>query len=130
MATPKTESSTVGAFVVHTGDCADLLKTLASNSVDAVVTDPPYELQFMNKGWDNTGIAFNTAMWAEVLRVLKPGGHAVIFGGARTYHRMVCAVEDAGFEVRDQLLWVYGSGFPKSGDLGKSLPAWAGWGQH
>lgn len=93
---------------------------LADNSVDAVVTDPPYELGFMGKGWDSTGIANSVEMWAEALRVLKPGGHLLAFSGTRTYHRMVCAIEDAGFEIRDSLQWIYGSGFPKShnGDWG------------
>jgi len=93
------------------------LKELADNSVDAVVTDPPYELGFMGKGWDSTGIANNPALWSEVLRVLKPGGHCVAFSGTRTYHRMACAIEDAGFEVRDQIQWVYSQGFPKAHNL-------------
>lgn len=107
------------------GDCLDVLKTLPDNSVDAVVTDPPYELGFMGKRWDASGIAYNVSMWSECLRVLKPGGHLLSFGGSRTYHRMACAIEDAGFEVRDSLHWVYGSGFPKSRNLDG---AWEGWG--
>ncbi len=95
------------------GDCIEVLKTLPDNSVDSVVTDPPYELGFMGKSWDNTGIANSVEMWSEVLRVLKPGGHLLSFGGTRTYHRMACAIEDAGFEVRDMIEWVYGSGFDK-----------------
>jgi DNA modification methylase len=75
----------------------------------------------MGKQWDGGDIAFTVELWAEVLRVLKPGGHLVCFGGTRTYHRMVCAIEDAGFEVRDQLAWVYGSGFPKSHDVSKGI---------
>ena len=94
---------------------------MASNSVDSVVTDPPYELGFMNKKWDLTGVAFCKKTWAEVLRVLKPGGHLLSFSGSRTYHRMACAIEDAGFEIRDQILWVYGSGFPKSLNVGKAV---------
>ena len=94
---------------------------MASNSVDSVVTDPPYELGFMNKKWDSTGVAFCKKTWAEVLRVLKPGGHLLSFSGSRTYHRMACAIEDAGFEIRDQILWVYGSGFPKSLNIGKAV---------
>jgi site-specific DNA-methyltransferase (adenine-specific) len=90
------------------------MRTLDDNSVDSIVTDPPYELGFMGKGWDKSGIANDPDMWAEALRVLKPGGHLLAFSGSRTYHRMVCAIEDAGFEVRDQIMWVYGSGFPKS----------------
>jgi DNA modification methylase len=117
------------------------------NSIDAVVTDPPYHLTsivkrfgganaapakgneafiraskgFMGKVWDGGDIAFNVELWAEVLRVLKPGGHMVCFGGTRTYHRMVCAIEDAGFEVRDQLAYCFGSGFPKSHNISRNL---------
>ena len=90
------------------GDCLEKLKELESNSVDAVITDPPYELGFMGKKWDNSGIAYNVDMWKECLRVLKPGGHLLSFGGTRTYHRMAVAIEDAGFEVRDMIEWVYG----------------------
>ena len=97
---------------------------LADSSVDAIVTDPPYELGFMGKGWDSTGIANSVAMWAECLRVLKPGGHLLAFSGTRTYHRMVCAIEDAGLEVRDQIMWVYGSGFPKSRNLDGDHKGW------
>jgi DNA modification methylase len=106
---------------LHQGDCRDILKTLPTNSIDSVVTDPPYELGFMGKKWDNTGIAYDTSMWAEVLRVLKPGGHLLAFGGTRTYHRMVVAIEDAGFEIRDSIHWIYGSGFPKSLDVSKAI---------
>jgi hypothetical protein len=80
----------------------------------------------MGKGWDSTGIANNPALWSEVLRVLKPGGHCVAFSGTRTYHRMACAIEDAGFEIRDQLAWTYGSGFPKSLDVSKAIDKAAG----
>ena len=103
------------------GDCLDKLKELPDNSVDSIVTDPPYELGFMGKSWDNTGIANNPLMWGECLRVLKPGGHLLAFGGTRTYHRMASAIEDAGFEVRDMIEWVYGSGFPKSLNIGKAV---------
>ena len=103
------------------GDCLEVLKTLEENSVDSIVCDPPYELGFMGKSWDNTGIANNPLMWAECLRVLKPGGHLLSFGGTRTYHRMAVAIEDAGFEVRDMIEWVYGSGFPKSLNIGKAV---------
>lgn len=102
-------------------DCRDALRAMADCSVDAVVTDPPYELNFMGKGWDNTGIANDTALWAEVFRVLKPGGHCAAFSASRTYHRMACAIEDAGFEIRDSLMWVYGTGFPKSQDVSKFI---------
>lgn len=103
------------------GDCIEVLKTLPDNSVDSIVTDPPYELEFMGKGWDNTGIAYNVDMWREAIRVLKPGGHLLSFGGTRTYHRMAVAIEDAGFEIRDMIEWVYGSGFPKSLNIGKAV---------
>ena len=103
------------------GDCLIKLKELEDNSVDSICTDPPYELGFMGKSWDNTGIANNKDMWAECLRVLKPGGHLLAFSGTRTYHRMASAIEDAGFEVRDMIEWVYGSGFPKSLNIGKAV---------
>jgi hypothetical protein len=96
--------------VIH-GDARAL--PLGDCSVDAVCTDPPYELGFMGKRWDSTGVAYDPATWREALRVLKPGGHLLAFGGTRTYHRLACAVEDAGFEVRDSITWIYGSGFPK-----------------
>ena len=103
------------------GCCVEQMRTLPENSVDAVVTDPPYELGFMGKSWDASGIAYSVEMWKEVLRVTKPGGHLLAFGGTRTYHRMACAIEDAGFEIRDQLQWLYGSGFPKSYNIGKGV---------
>jgi site-specific DNA-methyltransferase (adenine-specific) len=90
---------------------------MPSDSVDSIVTDPPYELGFMGKKWDSSGIAYDQTLWAECLRVLKPGGHLIAFGGTRTYHRMTCAIEDAGFEIRDCIQWIYGSGFPKSHNL-------------
>jgi len=155
------------------GNCIEVLKTLPENSVDSVVTDPPYGLEFMGKEWDapwknsevvsvtdkstngifhdkgfNHGIRFSRGLfemqefqkwsteWAkEVYRVLKPGGYILVFGGSRTYHRMACAIEEANFEIRDQIMWVYGSGFPKSMNVGLALekkgedPAgWEGWG--
>jgi len=137
------------------GDSFEILKTLSADSVDACVTDPPYELTggkkgasgdaslnlnspagrsrattgFMNKKWDGTGIAHSPLFWGEVLRVMKPGAYLVAFAGTRTYHRMTCAIEDAGFEIRDQLAWVFGSGFPKSMNMGAGRgtalkPAW------
>ena len=102
------------------GNSLEKLKDIKSNSVDSIVTDPPYELGFMGKKWDNTGIAYNVELWKECLRVLKPGGHLLSFGGTRTYHRMAVVIEDAGFEVRDMIEWVYGSGFPKSLNIGKA----------
>lgn len=102
-------------------DCRHGLAMLPDNSVDAILTDPPYELGFMGHAWDRSGIAYDVAMWREALRVLKPGGHMLAFSGSRTYHRMTCAIEDAGFEVRDSIMWVYGSGFPKSLDISKAL---------
>ena len=102
------------------GNCLDTLKTLPDNSIDSVVSDPPYELGFMGKGWDASGIAYNTELWAQVLRVLKPGGHLLAFSGSRTYHRMTVAIEDAGFEIRDSIHWNYGQGFPKSLNIKKS----------
>lgn len=113
-------------WTLHEGDCLEILKTLPSESVDSIVTDPPYELGFMGKAWDASGITYNVDMWKEVLRVLKPGGHLLAFGGTRTYHRMACAIEDAGFEIRDQLQWLYGSGFPKSMDVSKAIDKHAG----
>lgn len=136
-------------FRVVRGECVDAMRALPDASVDAVVTDPPYDLTankrggtgsaslnldspagrarigtgggFMGKAWDATGIAFDPATWREVLRVLKPGGYLAAFGGTRTYHRMACAIEDAGFEIRDSLHWIYGSGFPKSLDVSKAI---------
>jgi DNA modification methylase len=117
------------------GNCLDKLKELADDSIDSIVTDPPYELGFMGKSWDSTGIAFNVDIWQECIRVLKPGGHLLAFSGSRTYHRMAVAIEDAGFEIRDQIMWLYGSGFPKSLDISKAIEKsigiskqWQGWG--
>lgn len=108
-------------FTLYNGDSKQILPTLAENSIDSIVTDPPYELGFMGKSWDSTGIANDIDLWKEVLRVLKPGGHLLAFSGSRTYHRMVVAIEDAGFEIRDQIMWVYGSGFPKSLNIDKAI---------
>jgi len=102
-------------------DCIAAMKEMPDNSVDSIVTDPPYELGFMGKSWDASGIAFNIEVWQEALRVLKPGGHLIAFSGSRTYHRMAVAIEDAGFEIRDQIQWIYGSGFPKSLDIAKAI---------
>ena len=107
-------------------DCIAAMKEMPDNSVDSIVTDPPYELGFMGKSWDASGIAFNIKVWREALRVLKPGGHLLAFSGSRTYHRMAVAIEDAGFEIRDQIMWVYGSGFPKSHNVSKGIDKAAG----
>lgn len=106
---------------LHCGDCRDFLKTLPGNSVDAAVTDPPYGLSFMDQPWDRTGIAFDPSFWAEVLRVLKPGAHLLAAGIGRTHHCMMAAVEDAGFEIRDCIYHVFGSGFPKNLDVSKAI---------
>lgn len=144
-----------GKIELHAGDSRDVLKSRAENSVDSCVTDPPYALQsivkrfggknaapakgnaafiraskgFMGKQWDTGETAFDPSFWAEVLRVLKPGGHLVAFSGTRTFHRMACAIEDSGFEIRDQIGWTFGSGFPKSHNAGNGWgtalkPAW------
>lgn len=104
---------------IHIGDCLDVLRTMPDNSMDAIVTDPPYGLKFMGKRWDCDVPSVD--IWAECLRVLKPGGHLLAFAGTRTQHRMACRIEDAGFEIRDMIAWVYGSGFPKSLDVSKAL---------
>lgn len=104
---------------LHLGDCLDVLRGLPDNSVDSVVTDPPYGLSFMGKRWDYD--VPRTELWAECLRVLKPGGHLLAFAGTRTQHRMAVRIEDAGFEIRDMIAWVYGSGFPKSLDVSKAI---------
>src|ERR1035437_1051006 len=106
---------------VTLGDARQVLPTLAASSFDSVVTDCPYEIGLKGKSWDSTGIAFDSSFWAHVVRVLKPGGHLIAFGGTRTSHRIVCAIEDAGFEIRDSLMWIYGGGLPKSVDLGKAV---------
>jgi site-specific DNA-methyltransferase (adenine-specific) len=111
------------SYQLHVGRCEDVLKTLPDNSVDAIVTDPPYGLRFMNQKWDYD--VPTVEQWQECLRVLKPGGYLLAFGGSRTYHRLVVNAEDAGFEIRDQILWIYGSGFPKSHNLEGE---WEGWG--
>ena len=106
---------------IYNMDCIEGMKLIEDNSIDSIVTDPPYELGFMGKSWDNSGIAYNKDVWKEALRVIKPGGHLLAFGGTRTYHRIACAIENAGFEIRDQMQWIYGSGFPKSLNIGKAI---------
>lgn len=139
------------AGTVYVGDCVAVMRSWPDECVDAVVCDPPYHLTattkrfgkpgsapakgpayqrhnagFMGQDWDGGDVAFRVETWAEVLRVLKPGGHLLAFGGTRTYHRLACAVEDAGFEIRDTLAWMYGSGFPKSLDVSKAIDKAAG----
>lgn len=103
------------------GSMLDMLEVIEPNSIDSIVTDPPYELNFMNKGWDNSGIAFRKDTWRKCYEVIKPGGYLLAFGGSRTYHRIACAIEDAGFEIRDTIMWLYGSGFPKSMNIGVAI---------
>jgi DNA modification methylase len=142
--------------MLYHGDCREVMAQLDAESVDAIVTDPPYDLTtgkkggtgqasvdldspygrsritagnsggFMGKSWDATGVAHDPETWVAALRVLKPGGHLVAFGGARTFHRLTCAIEDAGFEIRDCLSWLYGSGFPKSLNVSKAMDREAG----
>lgn len=111
-------------FELHLGDCLETLRTMPDNSVDSIVTDPPYGLSFMGKRWDYD--VPSVEIWAECLRVLKPGGHLLAFAGTRTQHRMAVRIEDAGFEIRDMIAWVYGSGFPKSLDVSKAIDKAAG----
>ena len=111
-------------YTLHHGDCLEVMATMADNSVDAIVTDPPYGLSFMGKRWDYD--VPSVEVWYECLRVLKPGGHLLAFAGTRTQHRMAVRIEDAGFEIRDMIAWVYGSGFPKSLDVSKAIDKAAG----
>ncbi len=112
---------TDGTCSLYLGDCREVLTEVPDASIDAIVTDPPYELGFMGRSWDSSGIAYDVDAWLACWRVLKPGGHLLAFGGTRTYHRMTCAIEDAGFEIRDSIHWMYGSGFPKGQDVGKLI---------
>jgi DNA modification methylase len=111
-------------FILYHDDCLDQLKRLEDDSIDSIVTDPPYGLNFMGKKWDYD--VPSVEIWAECLRVLKPGGHLLAFAGTRTQHRMAVRIEDAGFEIRDMIAWVYGSGFPKSLDVSKAIDKQAG----
>lgn len=122
-------------FNIQYGNSLDLVKNIPDNTFDSIITDPPYEINFINKGWDRSGIAYNTEFWSECLRTLKPGGHLLSFSASRTYHRIAVAIEEAGFEVKDSLHWIYGSGFPKSVNLGTRFEdgsdlqqQWDGWG--
>ena len=109
---------------IHHGNCIETMNAMPPESIDAIVTDPPYGLGFMGKKWDGLPPSLE---WAEACyRVLKPGGHIAAFGGTRTWHRLAVAIEDAGFEMRDSLAWLYGSGFPKSHDVGKAIDKLAG----
>ena len=105
-------------YQLYQGNMLDMLEVISPESIDSIVTDPPYELNFMNKGWDNSGVAFQKTTWEKCFKILKPGGYLLAFGGSRTYHRIACAIEDAGFEIRDTIMWLYGSGFPKSMNIG------------
>lgn len=108
-------------YELRLGKMQDEIATMDSDSIDSIVTDPPYELGFMGKSWDSSGVAFQKETWEHCYRILKPGGYLLAFGGSRTYHRIACAIEDAGFEIRDTIMWLYGSGFPKSMNIGKSI---------
>ena len=110
--------------MIYLGDCIESMKQLPDNSIDSIVTDPPYGLSFMGKKWDYDIPSIE--IWKEALRVLKPGGHLLSFGGTRTYHRLVVNIEDAGFEIRDCIQWLYGSGFPKSHNIKDG--EYKGWG--
>lgn len=111
-------------YDLHLGDMREVLRTFEAESIDSIVSDPPYGLSFMGKGWDK-GVP-GDEFWKEALRVAKPGAHLLAFGGTRTYHRLMCAIEDAGWEIRDCIMWVYGSGFPKSHDVSKAIDREAG----
>ena len=106
-------------YKLYQGNMLDMLEVIEPNSIDSIICDPPYELNFMNKGWDNSGIAFQKETWQKCYEALKSGGYLLAFGGSRTFHRIACAIEDAGFEIRDTIMWLYGSGFPKSQNIGK-----------
>lgn len=108
-------------FTLYEGNMLDIADVIQPETIDSIVTDPPYELNFMSKGWDRSGIAFKVETWLRLFEVLKPGGYLLAFGGSRTFHRIAVAIEDAGFEIRDVVLWLYGSGFPKSLDLGLAI---------
>ena len=110
-------------YKLYQGSMIELLDIITPNSIDAVVTDPPYELGFMNKGWDRSGIAFQIETWEKCYQALKPGGYLIAFGGSRTHHRITCAIEDAGFEIRDCIMWLFGAGFPKSMNIAKGIEA-------
>lgn len=108
-------------FKIINGNMLEELDKMEENSVGSIVTDPPYEINFMNNGWDNAGVAFSAETWRKCLRVIKPGGYLLSFAAARTQHRIACAIEDAGFEIRDTIMWLQSNGFPKSMDVSKML---------
>jgi len=108
-------------YKLYQGNMLDMLEMIKPSTIDSIVTDPPYELNFMGKGWDNAGVSFQKETWRKCYEVLKPGGYLLAFGGSRTFHRIACAIEDAGFEIRDTIMWLYGSGFPKSMDISKRI---------
>ena len=108
-------------YKLYQGNMLEMLEVIEPETIDSIVTDPPYELNFMNKCWDNAGVSFGKETWEKCFTALKPGGYLLAFGGSRTYHRIACAIEDAGFEIRDTIMWLYGSGFPKSMDISKQI---------
>lgn len=108
-------------YELYKGKMQEVLSTFDEGSIDSIICDPPYELNFMGKGWDNSGVAFQKDTWEHCFRVLKEGGYLLAFGGTRTFHRIACAIEDAGFEIRDCIMWLYGSGFPKSMNIGLAI---------
>jgi site-specific DNA-methyltransferase (adenine-specific) len=116
------------SWSIFMGECAKVMAKWPTECIDSIVTDPPYGLSFMNKAWDNVEYGFHKEWADQAFRVLKPGGHLIAFSGSRTYHWLAAAVEDAGFEIRDMLMWLYGQGFPKSRNMGKDDPEWEGWG--
>ena len=113
-------------YKITNANIKEWAKNYTGEPFDGILCDPPYELGFMGKSWDSSGIAFDTEMWADLLRHIKPGGHLLAFSGSRTYHRMAVAIEDAGLEIRDMIEWVYGSGFPKSLNIGKAVDKTSG----
>lgn len=108
-------------YILYEGDMLKMLENIKPDSIDSIVTDPPYELNFMGKGWDSAGVSFQKETWKKCFDVLKPGGYLLAFGGSRTFHRIACAIEDAGFEIRDTICWLYGSGFPKGINIANGI---------
>ena len=109
------------SYKLYQGNMLDMLDVIDKESIDSIVCDPPYELNFMSKGWDNAGVSFQPDTWRKCYEALKPGGYLLAFGGSRTFHRIACAIEDAGFEIRDTIMWLYGAGFPKSMNIGLAI---------